>query len=52
MCVGKVADKLDDPKAFYLRACNDLDATKVQENEGDASKTRRKVTGKTDRQAK
>lgn len=49
--VGKAADELDDPRAFHLRACDDLDATKVQENGGDASETRRKVTGKTDGRA-
>jgi hypothetical protein len=48
-CVGKVGDELDNLRAFHLRAYDDLDATKVQENRGDASKTRRKVTGKTDR---
>jgi hypothetical protein len=51
MCVGKVVDELDDLRAFYLRACDNLDTTKVQENGGDVSETRRKVTGKTDGQA-
>jgi hypothetical protein len=49
MYVEKVADELDNLRAFYLRACNDLDATKVQENRGNVSETRRKVTGKTNR---
>jgi hypothetical protein len=48
-CVGKVVDELDNLRAFHLRACDNLNATKVQENKGNVSKTRRKVTGKTDR---
>jgi hypothetical protein len=45
MRVGEVADEPDDPRVFYLKACNDLDATKVQKNGGyggDVSETRRK----------
>jgi hypothetical protein len=49
MYIEKAVDELNNPRAFYLRACNDLDATKVQENRGNVSKTRRKVIGKTDR---
>ena len=42
MRVGEVADEPNNLRAFYLRVCNYLDATKVQENGGsgsDASKT-------------
>ena len=34
MRVGEVADEPNNLRAFYLRVCNYLDATKVQENGG------------------